>query len=72
MKYKVLCPYCHGNQMVAHPGGYAPIYAECASCGKRFILEPERHGVAVYKVEDTPCCSDPDCLETELAASEND
>ncbi|SNR66433.1 hypothetical protein SAMN04488503_0712 [Humidesulfovibrio mexicanus] len=71
MTHMILCPYCHKNQAVVHQGGYEPISVGCESCGKRFVLAPERYGVAVYRIEDAPPCFTPDCLGAERAGSEN-
>ncbi len=72
MTYSLNCPYCEEDHAVNHPGGYAPIYVDCAACDNRFIMEPARQGVAVFKIEDAPCCSDPECRELEYGASGND
>jgi DNA-directed RNA polymerase subunit RPC12/RpoP len=72
MTFTIMCPYCRFEHAVQHPGGYLPIYADCPNCGNRFVVEPERHGVTTYTLEDAPCCSDPECREIEMGASDND
>lgn len=62
MTHMILCPYCHKNQAVVHQGGYEPLSVGCESCGKRFVLAPERYGVAVYRIEDAPPCFTPIAL----------
>lgn len=66
------CPYCLSEQTAPHPGDYSPQYVNCTLCGKRFIAEPGREGVTVYRDGEAPCCSDPECRTTELGGSQED
>ncbi|MUM76229.1 hypothetical protein GKC30_01125 [Pseudodesulfovibrio sp. F-1] len=70
--YAIQCPYCHAPQHAEHPGGYAPMYVNCPTCEKRFILEPVANGVKTYRMNEAPCCSDPDCRAAEMGDTGND
>lgn len=63
------CAYCGAPGEVEHEGGYAPRYADCPSCGKRFIYEPLADGVRTLRPEDADCCSDPERREIEMGSS---
>ena len=69
MSKHILCPYCPAAQTAPDHGNYKPFYVNCSGCASRFIVEPVRNGTVVYKVEEVPCCSDPECRATEMAGS---
>lgn len=62
------CPYCGESTTIDLPGDFEPIYAFCGSCGEKFIAERQTTGYRVLTREEAPCSSDPDCLEIELGA----
>jgi hypothetical protein len=64
------CPYCQAHTAIELPINYAPVFVYCGSCGKKFIAERRAQGFAVFTAEKAPCCSDPDCREIEMAASD--
>jgi hypothetical protein len=66
------CPYCKEKTEFALPADYAPVYAWCRGCGKKFIAERRREGFRVVKVEGAPCGSDPDCREIEIGAGDEE
>lgn len=65
----VHCPYCSFKQDISDNGDYRPFYVHCDQCAERFIAEPVRSGVVVYRDGEAPCCSDPECREIELGDS---
>lgn len=65
----VHCPYCSNKQDVGEFENYKPFYMNCESCSKRYIVEPVQNGAMVYRDGEAPCCSDPECRETELGGS---
>lgn len=69
MSATIRCPYCNAGREAGEFDGYAPFYVNCEECSRRFIVEPVRHGVVVYRDGEAPCCSDPECRETEMAGS---
>ncbi|OIQ49832.1 hypothetical protein BerOc1_01757 [Pseudodesulfovibrio hydrargyri] len=69
MSATIHCPYCNAGQVVGDFDNYAPFYVNCQECSRRYIVEPVRHGVVVYRDGDAPCCSDPECRATEMAGS---
>ena len=71
MSKNVLCPYCSEGQAVPDHENYRPFYFNCTGCARRFIVEPVRNGTVVYKLEEAPCCSDPDCRATEMAQGDH-
>lgn len=72
MSQTIHCPYCNTRQEVADHGDYRPFYVNCAECDKRFIAEPLKNGTVVYRDGEAPCCSDPECRETEMGDSGQD
>ena len=66
----VQCPYCGHETPIDMPGDYAPVYAYCGVCRKKYILERLAEGIQVLTVEAAPCCSDPDCREIEMGGSD--
>ena len=72
MEEKIQCPYCLKTTDVEPAPDYAPIYARCAVCGKRFILERVIDGIQALKIEGAPVCSDPDRREIEMGAGQED
>jgi hypothetical protein len=52
------------------PANYAPVYAYCKSCSKKFIVERLAKGIQVMTREEAPCWSDPDCRAIEMGASD--
>ena len=66
------CPYCRKQTVVVPAENYAPVYARCRACGKRFIVERISDGVQALKVEGAPVCSDPDRREIEMGAGQED
>ncbi|MBG0791608.1 MAG: hypothetical protein H0S80_14045 [Desulfovibrionaceae bacterium] len=69
MNNQVHCPYCNARQGVREPQDYRPYYVNCAQCARRFIVEPVKSGLMVYRDGEAPCCSDPECREMEMADS---
>ena len=69
---QIQCPYCRMRTNVEPAPDYEPIYARCAVCGKRFILERVIDGIQALKVEGAPVCSDPDRREIEMGAGQED
>lgn len=61
----VQCPYCRKKTIIRSPSNYAPVYEECKSCGKRFIVERFQDGMDLYKLGEAPCISDPECRAIE-------
>lgn len=72
MSNEVYCPYCNARQKVDEHSDYGPFYVKCTECAKRFIVEPVRNGLVVYRDGEAPCCSDPECREIEMADSGQD
>ena len=68
----VRCPYCSHEQVVTTAGDFRPFYVNCDQCSRRFIAEPLQSGILIYRDGEAPCCSDPECRETEMGASGND
>jgi hypothetical protein len=66
----VHCPYCTKETTIDKPKTYAPIYAYCGKCTKKFIVERLAHCIQVLTIEGAPCSSDPDCREIEMGASD--
>lgn len=66
---RVRCPNCNADQDIPVHGDYRPFYVNCTQCAKRFIAEPVQNGTVVYRDGEAPCCSDPECRETELGDS---
>jgi hypothetical protein len=55
------CPYCGVFLTLQPAADYAPVYNDCETCGRRFIVERLRHGIQAMRLEDAPCASDPEC-----------
>ncbi len=72
MSIAVHCPYCNTRQEIAAHDDYQPFYVNCAECARRFIVEPVQSGTVVYRDGEAPCCSDPECRETEMGDSGQD
>ena len=72
MSVNVRCPYCSAEQGVESHGDFRPYYVTCEHCATRFICEPARSGMVVYREGDAPCCSDPECRAMEMAGSGNE
>ena len=72
MSSHVYCPYCNAGQDVTDYGDYRPFYVNCSECSRRFIVEPMRNGTVIYREGEAPCCSDPECRETEMGDSGED
>jgi len=66
----VRCPYCSQATAIEVPVNFAPVYAHCACCSKKFIAERLSDGLQVLTLEEAPCCSDPDCRELEMGSSD--
>ena len=67
----VQCPYCKNDTSITVPSNYAPVYVYCEICGKVFIAERLAKRIQVLTWEEAPYCgSDPDCLEIEMGASD--
>lgn len=67
----VPCPYCEALCEHPKPDDYSPRYMICDSCGKRFIMEPSASGYDVFRENEAPCCSDPECRELELGLGDD-
>lgn len=72
LKMVLACPYCREQTVVSPAENFAPVYAHCQVCGKRFIVERIEDGVEALKVEGAPACSDPDRREIEMGAGQED
>lgn len=68
----VNCPYCLVTRELPPSKDYTPFYVDCSDCAERFIVEPVRNGVVVYRDGEAPCCSDPECRATEMGDSGQD
>jgi DNA-directed RNA polymerase subunit RPC12/RpoP len=66
------CPYCREETAVQLPLNYAPVYVHCMACGRRFIVERIKNGLDVFRLENAPCSSDPDCREIEIGQGQED
>ena len=66
------CPYCLEKTYVKPASDYAPIYARCTVCGKRFIVERIIDGFKALRIEGAPSCSDPDRREIEMGMGQED
>jgi hypothetical protein len=66
------CPYCSNTTEFKMPVDYAPVYVFCTSCNKKFIIERLAKGFAAMTLEEAPCCSDPECRETEMSAGDEE
>jgi DNA-directed RNA polymerase subunit RPC12/RpoP len=66
------CPYCREETAVQLPLNFAPVYAHCMACGRRFIVERIKSGLDVFRLENAPCSSDPDCREIEMSQGQED
>lgn len=66
------CPYCREFNTVQPAADYAPVYAYCAACGRRFIVERVIDGFKVMRLEDAPCASDPECRIIEMGQGDED
>jgi uncharacterized protein (DUF983 family) len=66
------CPYCREQTMAEPAENYAPVYARCSVCGKRFIVERMSDGIRTLRIEGAPSCSDPDRREIEMGAGQED
>jgi hypothetical protein len=64
------CPYCDKETAITRPRDYAPVYAYCGLCGKKFIVERLANRIDVMTIEDAPSCSDPDRREIEMGGSD--
>lgn len=64
------CPYCQIHTPIELPNNYAPVFVFCDNCHKKFIVERRREGFDVFTEVDAPRCSNPDCREIEMAASD--
>ena len=66
------CPHCGAALRTPRPRDYAPREGNCAACGEHFYFERTADSCAVYRPQDAPCCSDPNCRETELSLGDED
>ena len=69
-KTRTTCPYCNQETLFNFPEDYAPVFRECARCGKTFIVERLKKGFSVFTRENAPRCSDPDCRAIEMGGSD--
>lgn len=72
MEEAITCPYCLQRTMVQPAPDYAPIYAHCTVCDKRFIVERIVDGIQALRIEGAPTCSDPDRREIEMGQGQED
>ena len=72
MEEAITCPYCLQRTTVQPARDYAPIYAHCKVCGKRFIVERIVDGIQALRIEGAPTCSDPDRREIEMGMGQED
>ena len=68
----VKCPYCGQSTSIDLPVDYAPVYAICGICRKKFIVERLAEGFQVMTREEAPCCSDPDCRDIEMGGGDEE
>lgn len=68
----VQCPYCESLTAVEQPRDFAGHYANCLRCGESFILERTAQGCRTWTRHEAPCCSDPDCRESEMAQGDEE
>lgn len=68
----VACPYCNEEASIQEPENYAPVYAYCAKCDHKFIVERLSDGVQLFTIEDAPCSSDPNCREIEMGGGDEE
>jgi len=66
----VKCPYCDKDTTITRPRDYAPVYAYCGLCGKKFIVERLANRIDIMTIEDAPSCSDPDRRAIEMGGSD--
>jgi len=66
------CPYCGLETPIELPENYAPVYAHCNVCNKKFIIERLSKGFQTLTMEEAPRSSDPDCIELESGASDEE
>lgn len=69
---EISCAYCFESCVVEQPEDFEGRYEECPSCGKRFIYERSSDGMRTWTLADAPCCSDPNCRETELSQGDEE
>lgn len=65
----VTCPSCQAETAINQADDYAPQFHVCPLCSKKFIAERRAEGVAVMRVKDAPCMSNPDCREIETSST---
>ena len=66
------CPYCREETAVQLPPNYAPVYVHCTACGRKFIAERIKNGLDVFRLENAPCSSDPDCRDIEMSQGQEE
>ena len=64
------CPYCGDETSFELPGNYAPVFVHCTICNKKFIIERLSKGFQTFTVEAAPSSSNPDCIEIDGGASD--
>jgi DNA-directed RNA polymerase subunit RPC12/RpoP len=72
LEEEIQCPYCLKTTNIKPAPDYAPIYARCAVCGKRFILERVIDGIQALRLEGAPVSSDPDRREIEMGMGQEE
>lgn len=66
------CPHCGKTSRMERPADFDGRYADCPGCGERLVYQRSSEGVQSWTVADAPCCSDPDCRETEMSFGDED
>jgi hypothetical protein len=64
------CPHCQTDTSIELPDNYAPVFVFCTHCHEKFIVERRAQGFDVFTEWGAPRCSNPDCREIEMAASD--
>lgn len=67
----VMCPYCNKPTAVEWPDDFAGRYAKCYHCDEKFIYERSGNGCKTWTLSEAPCCSDPECKETEMSLGDD-
>jgi hypothetical protein len=65
---KTNCPHCHAQTGIHLPTDFAPVFVFCDVCNARFIVVRHTDSFEVLTEADAPCHSNPDCIELEMGA----
>jgi len=67
-KEKTNCPHCRAQTGINLPGNYMPVFVFCDVCKSKFIVQRHAGSFLVMTEEDAPCDRNPDCIELEMGA----